>query len=104
MSFVHTALVEARSLAKRPFMVASSISSQAMASSSGSMRPMLQIQRAQPISISNLPKMSTRKTTDLPYNPEPQFPVEGFLDEQTIQPNHELDADDRAFSRRLFDV
>ena len=39
--------------------------------------------------------VNEENSTDLPYNPEPQFPVEGFSDEQTIQPNHELDADDR---------
>ena len=34
-------------------------------------------------------------STDLPYDPSPQFPVDMFADEQTIQPNHEIDAEDR---------
>ena len=39
--------------------------------------------------------VNEENSTDLPYDPTPQFPVEMFADEQTIQPNHELDADDR---------
>lgn len=31
----------------------------------------------------------------LPYNPSTQFPVEMFNTESTIQPNHEIDADER---------
>jgi len=39
--------------------------------------------------------VNEENSTDLPYNPKPQFPAEGFTEEQTIQPNHELDADER---------
>lgn len=34
-------------------------------------------------------------SVDLPYNPSTQFPVEMFNTESTIQPNHEIDADER---------
>lgn len=34
-------------------------------------------------------------STDLPYDFTPQFPVDFFDDEQTISPDHEIDADER---------
>jgi len=36
--------------------------------------------------------------TTLPYNWRPQFPVEMFRDEQTISPDHEIDAQERLHS------
>jgi len=34
-------------------------------------------------------------STTLPYDWTPQYPVDGFRDEQTISPDHEIDADER---------
>lgn len=34
-------------------------------------------------------------TTDLPYDPTPQYPVELFGDESTISPDHEIDEEER---------
>lgn len=40
-------------------------------------------------------EIDEENSTTLPYNPTPQYPVEFFPDESTLQPVHEIDSDER---------